>query len=98
MGLLQIKVGLAKYCYRLILERREEKRGWMRRPRQKSGPKETDSAEEGTLFRDGFTLGRMVLNFSKHCKHLKYIKNFPPPDQAGLLHAGNSPHLLPSLQ
>ena len=63
MGLLQIKVGLAKYCYRLILERREEKRGWMRRPRQKSGPKETDSAEEGTLFRDGFTLGRMVFNF-----------------------------------
>ena len=40
---------------------------WMRRVRQKIGPKETDSAEEGTLVRDGFTLGRMGY-FSKHLK------------------------------
>ena len=52
--------GLAKCCYRLSLDRREAKRGWMRRERQKREPKETDSAEEGTLFRDGFTLGSMV--------------------------------------
>ena len=29
--------GLAKCCYRLSLDRREAKRGWMRRERQKRG-------------------------------------------------------------
>ena len=55
----RLKEGLAKCCYRLSLDRREAKR----RVRQKIGPKETDSAEEGTLVRDGFTLGRQVFTF-----------------------------------
>ena len=55
----RLKEGLAKCCYRLSLDRREAKR----RVRQKRGPKETDSAEEGTLVRDGFTLGRRVFTF-----------------------------------
>merc|ERR1719336_1254519 len=33
-----------------------ERKKASRRLRQKRGPKETDSAEEGTLFREGFTL------------------------------------------
>ena len=63
------KEGLVKCCYRLSLDRREVKMGWMRMQRKKREPKETDSAEEVTLFRDGFTLGRIGFNFSKHCKN-----------------------------
>ena len=82
---------MAKCCYRLSLDRRDAKR----RVRQKIGPKETDSAEEGTLVRDGLTLDRNRLFYQTF--YLEKSKKLPPPDKAGLLHAGNSPHLLPSL-
>ena len=53
--------GLASCCYRLLLGRRAARRVWRERQRKKSGAKETESAEEGTVLRDGFTLRTIVL-------------------------------------
>ena len=39
------------------------RRVWRERQRKKSGAKETESAEEGTVLRDGFTL-RTIVCFS----------------------------------
>ena len=49
--------------YRLLLGRRAARRVWRERQRKKSGAKETESAEEGTVLRDGFTL-RTIVSFS----------------------------------
>ena len=49
--------------YRLLLGRRAARRVWRERQRKKSGAKETESAEEGTVLRDGFTL-RTKVSFS----------------------------------
>ena len=49
--------------YRLLLGRRAARRVWRERQRKKSGAKETESAEEGTVLRDGFTL-RTIVCFS----------------------------------
>ena len=46
--------------YRLLLGRRAARRVWRERQRKKNGAKETESAEEGTVLRDGFTLRTKV--------------------------------------